>query len=478
MMRKLARIGKLELLAFGGGFGLMVFELVAARLLAPSIGSSTYIWTSVIGVIIAALSFGYYAGGKVADARAKQLDLAWLHLFVAVAIIFVLLASDLVLDWVVTIFDDQRMQGVVASLVLFAPASFLLGMLSPYLAKLNVTSLKTSGSSVASLSALNSVGGIVGTFAAGFILFSYIGSRETLIIVATLMVTLSWITVPQAQWRPRTAVSVIIGLMVMIPTAAPSNVRAVDTPSAHYSIYESQFNGSPVRVISTGPNVAQSGVNPNDPSKLVFWYTQQIAQIAEVLPQRQNILVLGGGAYTLPRYLAEKYPDTQIDVAEIDTQLVGLAREHFFYNDPSNIQLIDGDARAYINQTTKRYDLVVVDVYGDATVPFTFTTKEYGDRLATIVNERGAVAVNMIAGTRGVCRELFGMLDAPYRLHFPEVTYRIEESSVVRSNIVVSYSYQPLAWTGEVKPPLASSPLFTDNFSPAERLQQACRNQT
>ena len=58
---------KLGILAAFAGFVLMVFELVAARILAPTIGSSTYVWTSVIGVIILALSAGYWWGGKIAD---------------------------------------------------------------------------------------------------------------------------------------------------------------------------------------------------------------------------------------------------------------------------------------------------------------------------------------------------------------------------------------------------------------------------
>ena len=67
---------KLGILAAIAGFVLMVFEIAAARILAPSIGSSTYVWTSVIGVIIMALSVGYWAGGRVADKRNSPNDIA------------------------------------------------------------------------------------------------------------------------------------------------------------------------------------------------------------------------------------------------------------------------------------------------------------------------------------------------------------------------------------------------------------------
>lgn len=88
---------------------------------------------------------------------------------------------------------DGRVQGVVAALVLFAPASLALGMVSPYIAKLNITSLETSGQSVAMLSTINSIGSIAGTFIAGFILFSIIGSRETLVIIIALLVGAGWL---------------------------------------------------------------------------------------------------------------------------------------------------------------------------------------------------------------------------------------------------------------------------------------------
>lgn len=474
--KKLTRIGKLEVLAFGGGFALMVFELAAARILAPSIGSSTYIWTSVIGVIIAALSLGYYAGGRIADSRKREVDLGWLHLFTAVAVVFVLVSYIPVIDWAVESFDDPRIQGVFASLVLFAPASFLLGALSPYLAKLNVTSLSSSGSAVASLSALNSVGGIVGTFLAGFVLFGLIGSRETMILVTVVLIALSWMTIPKQSWKARAAVTAGLLAIIALPVSTPG-IAHFDTPSAHYSVYEGRLDNKTVRVISTGPNVAQSGVYPNQPDKLVFWYTQQIDQISDTLNTPDNILVLGGGTFTLPRHFAAKYPDATIDVAEIDPELVHIAREHFFYDDPKNVNIVNQDARTYVNQTDQRYDLVVVDVYGDTSVPFSFTTKEYGDQIRRITRPDGAVAVNMIAGTAGECGRLFNALDAPYRQHFANADYKVQQSDRPHSNIIVRYSNQSASWNDSEPLQMTTARLYTDNFSPTDQMQQNCRTQ-
>jgi predicted membrane-bound spermidine synthase len=76
----------LGLYAAASGFILMVFELSAARLLAPTIGSSMYVWTSVIGIIVLALSVGFWCGGRLADQRNRSTDVIVLFGLIGVAI--------------------------------------------------------------------------------------------------------------------------------------------------------------------------------------------------------------------------------------------------------------------------------------------------------------------------------------------------------------------------------------------------------
>ena len=464
----------LEITAFVSGFALMAFELAAARILAPSIGSSTYVWTSVIGVIIAALSLGYYVGGRLADARHRAIDVAWLSLASAIVITSVLLLYANTLDWIIEVFDDARIQGVVASLLLFAPASFALGMLSPYLVKLKITSLETSGQSVAGLSALNSIGGIVGTFITGFILFSVIGSREIVALVALMMLVVSWGFMPRHRLRGRVAAS--IGLVFIISLLlTQQNPSSIDTPSARYEIIEGSMNGRAIRGIATGPTGIQSAVYQDGSDELVFWYTQQLAEVVERAPSKGRILVLGGGTLTLPQYLAVKYPASKIDVVEIDPELAVIARERFHYTDPRNVTLHFDDARAYINQTERRYDVILVDVYSDTSVPFSLITAEYGQQIERISTDDGVVAANMIAGPVGACGELLTALDAPYAQYDRMSWYKMQRPHEQRSNLIAVYSREPLEWGGRQSfEYLARKPAYTDNFAPIETLQQAC----
>jgi hypothetical protein len=116
---------KFEIVAFTTGFALLAYELVAARILAPSIGSSVYVWTSVIGVIIAALSAGYAAGGLVADKRVKETDISWLLLMAAGSMALTLGLSDTILEVVSANVNDPRLQGLFVSTILFSPTTLL-----------------------------------------------------------------------------------------------------------------------------------------------------------------------------------------------------------------------------------------------------------------------------------------------------------------------------------------------------------------
>lgn len=475
MKERLGRIGRLEIVAFFSGFALMVYELAGARILTPAIGSSTYVWTSVIGVIIAAMSIGYWTGGKLADSRGYRIDIARLCLAVGLAITWTLIAYPSVLSWVAESFTDPRWQGVIASLLLFVPTSFLLGVLSPYLAKLNVRSLKTSGSKVASLSALNSVGGITGTFMAGFVLFGYIGSYETLALLAGMMVLLSWLVSPRVEWKFRAGLSaaVLIILMMPLPTARGIDI---DTPSAHYVITEGiNEEKRAIRGLATGPDATQSAVYIDRPDELLFWYTRQFDAIVDATPERKDILILGGGALTLPRHLAKEYPESKIDVVEIDPELADISRRYFYYDDPKNVQLFFDDARSFVNKINKQYDIILVDVYSDSHVPFSMMTREYGHALDKALKKDGVVAANMIAGFEMGCGILLNALDAPYRDRFRHVLYAMQDNRQPFSNMIVAYSRSSKEIHGLRPLSLETYTLYTDNLAPAERLQDDCR---
>lgn len=465
---------RLEFISFVTGFSLLTYELAAARVLAPSIGSSTYVWTGVIGVIIAALSLGFFAGGKVADARNRLSDLVALLLLASGAAVLTLLTYEGVLQSVVDSVEDSRIQAVVAALTLFAPTSFFIGMTSPYLAKLNVRSLQETGRSIASLDMLNAIGGIAGTFVTGFILFGYIGSHEAIGVVAILLLLVSWLVAPRLQVTRRLIASGVLILCALTPAGIVQGVMPIDTASAHYEVVNGFFDDRLVTGLVTGPTGTQSAVYQNGTGEPVFWYVREAARVT-IDRQPESVLILGGGAFTLPQYLSEQLPDTSIDVVEIDPELEAISRDYFGYRNPSNVTETFTDARAYLNRTNERYDVVVVDVYGDSSIPFTFMTDEYGAAVRNALKPGGVVIANVIGGLEGKCREALTAVDAAYRKHLPNVRYAVEpDRDVRRANHLLVYSKQALELDGFRELSLPELRPYTDNFAPAERLYYDC----
>ena len=319
-------------IAFVAGFCVMVFELVAARVMSPVVGASTYVWASIIGVIIAAMSLGYWLGGVLADTRSRDGDVAWLLLGAALLMLTELCQYHDILRWVAQLPIDIRLQATVAASLLFAPTSLVLGAVSPYLVERQTETLARTGRSVASLSAVNSIGGIVGTFAAGFFLFGWLGIHDVLVVLISLLVLASWLMVPGQRWQWRVVVSVLcVGLALgyrVAPVVQAQAAQTIDTAAAHYTLQQwRRQDGAIIRGIASGPAGVQSGVVVGQPQQLPFWYTRQMMHAVERAPQRQRILVLGGGTFTVPRLLAQRYPQSQIDVVEIDPGLVPIARQ-------------------------------------------------------------------------------------------------------------------------------------------------------
>lgn len=469
------KFSRLEIISFVTGFALMAFELVAARLLAPSIGASMYVWTGVIGVIIAALSLGYYVGGRVADARNRASDVAWLLIVGALLIGLVRLVYLPILAWLSTSEFDVRLQAVLASLLLFAPASFVLGTVSPYLAKLNVRSLKTSGQAVAHLSALNAVGGIMGTFVTGFILFGLLGSRETLVLIVVLVLAASWLVVPRTvSWQRLAGCGATI-VLALLPVATPGVIASIDTPSARYDILRGDFRGQTVTALVTGPDGIQSAVRTDGSDAPVFWYTKTMAELA-LRQKPTSILLLGGGTFTLPNYLAPRLPNSRIDVVEIDPELQAIARQYFYYRAPSNVRAIASDARTFVNTAQRQYDLILVDVYGDGIIPFALATKEYGQSLQRLLRPDGRIVANLIGAEAGPCRRLLETISATYTEVLP---YRLLATEADRprtasGNYIAVYSRTPLQLPGFSALPSTATAL-SDNFAPTEQLYYTCR---
>jgi predicted membrane-bound spermidine synthase len=173
------------LLAFIGSACTLVIELIAGRIMAPYIGVSLYTWTSVIGVVLAGMSVGNFAGGVVADRFASWRALAVIFIAGSVACVGILVVTQAIVG---VTFGVSFLPRIVLSIaVIFFLPSFVLGMVSPMVVKLALANLEHSGHTVGTIYASSTVGSIVGTFVTGFWLISWIGTRRIVWLVAIIL---------------------------------------------------------------------------------------------------------------------------------------------------------------------------------------------------------------------------------------------------------------------------------------------------
>lgn len=181
----------LEITAFFCGAAVMAFEIIASRMLGPYVGTSTLVWTSIIGVILLSLAAGYYWGGRLAD-RKPRADILSFIIFLAGVIIFITtLLKEIVMQFLITSISDVRVISLIASLVLFMVPSVLLGTVSPFAVRIKLKSVAKTGSTVGNLYAISTVGSITGVFLAGFYLIPAFRISDILYLLSIVLIAVS-----------------------------------------------------------------------------------------------------------------------------------------------------------------------------------------------------------------------------------------------------------------------------------------------
>ncbi|HEY0458879.1 MAG TPA: fused MFS/spermidine synthase, partial [Pyrinomonadaceae bacterium] len=256
----------LETTVFVCGALVMIYEIIGSRILSPYIGTSTYVWTSLIGVILGALSLGYWLGGKTADRKPDLKILASVIFLAGGAVAVTILFKDIFLSFIAASPLILELKSVVAALVLFAPASVLLGFVTPYAVKLKMLSLSDTGKTVGRLYALSTVGSILGTFAAGFFLIPFVGSTRTLYFLGFCLLGLSLLLAPFAVTKANLTTLILFAFGILATEAnsnlllKTSDLHDIDTEYNRVQIFTTTDDqtGRPMRALAIDPYFIQS----------------------------------------------------------------------------------------------------------------------------------------------------------------------------------------------------------------------------
>lgn len=380
---------------------IMILELVAGRIVAPYVGVSLYTWTSIIGIVLAGISLGNYIGGRLADRRGSPHLLGILFLLAGLTS-FGVLAVDLIgtimpSGWPVIL------EILVLVTVLFFVPCLVLGTISPVVAKLAVRDLSKTGRTVGKIYAAGTVGSIVGTFATGFVLIAWFGTTAIVWGVALVLIGLGLIFLwAGRRWAFIAALLVVAaGLAGAQASGWLASRCTLETNYFCIKVREETRAGRPVRVLVLD-RLVHSYSSLDDPTFLVYDYEQLYAQLVRYRAEDSGdlrALFIGGGGYTFPRYMEALYPDSAIDVIEIDPGVTQVAYDLLGLAADTKIRSFNEDARLFLARAPdRRYDLIMGDAFNDFSVPYHLTTREFNQQVRAWLEDDGLYMVNIIDG--------------------------------------------------------------------------------
>jgi spermidine synthase len=443
----MSRPRTLSLLVFGAGTGTLATEISASRLLAPYYGSSTIVWANLIGLVLLALSLGYWLGGRLADRRPEPQLLGRLVVGAAVFVAAIPFVTEPILDVAAEGLDELSAGAVIgsffATLFLFAPPVLLLGMVSPFAIRLAVTAVESAGAVAGRLYALSTAGSLLGTFLPALVTIPAFGTQRTLLLSAAVL------AVSGALLLPRRALVVAGGLVALL-LLPPGEIRAGggllhEEESRYQFIRVTERDG--VRRLYLNEGVAVHSVWREDEVLTGgVWDTFLVVPLLLDRPP-ERLAVLGNAGGTVARAFGEFYPRVEIDGVEIDPAVTDVAYRYFGLGDNPRVTTHDADARPFLRRTERRYDLIYADAYHQPYVPFYLATREFFELVRSRLRPGGIIALNVatVPGNRALERELAGTLAGVFA--------DVRVWPVLRFNHIVIGLTEPGAKVGEPSDP-------------------------
>lgn len=184
------RIAFSYLIAGWSGFFVMAVELLGGRLLAPTFGSSIYVWGAIITIFMLALSIGYLAGGRYSLHRPSVSRLGVILVVAALSTLPILWFGERMLDAVSIAVPDPRFGSLLGATCLFFVPTLFSGMVSPYAVRLLVNDRATSGRHAGQLYFVSTFGSAAGTLATSFYLVLVLEVNQILMALIALSLTI------------------------------------------------------------------------------------------------------------------------------------------------------------------------------------------------------------------------------------------------------------------------------------------------
>jgi spermidine synthase len=477
------------------GGAILIVEILGAKMLAPYVGTSHFVWTAQIAVTLISLAVGYYFGGWLVD-RSPRLN----RLFFCIAIAAAYLAfTTLIVENVAYSFLKMNlaMGALCSSAVLFFVPLTLLAAVGPFLIRVLALSFSTIGGQIGRLSAISTFGSVLGTILIGYVLLPFLPNSVTMYLTAGLLLILSATYFLFWSKKGIATLSVIPFLGLALGALGVRRdltrnwqiVRELYRANSDFGMLQVvEFKRQPRRYYLNDYLVQNTYDVESRKSTSLFTYMLRYLATGYTT-NLQDVLCIGLGVGIVPGELAAQ--GANVDVVEINPAVVKVAKE-FFNLDTSKLHITLGDGRYFLNKSAKQYDAVVLDAFLGDSSPSHLMTKEAFENIRRVLKPKGVLVINSFGelepGKNFFAASLFKTLNTV----FPFVHAHGRPG---RGNLFFAASAQPLNFheisTADAHPEVQSDvaiclgpPLpidtkagrvLTDDFNPVEFFDAANR---
>lgn len=194
----------------------------------------------------------------------------------------------------------------------------------------------------------------------------------------------------------RTAIPIGLLLVAAAYVVSSAAERVLyDKPSAYNTIVVTEDDQG-LRTLSFEPGGArQSVVKVGDPDHLELPYARAMAVGLVVAERPRRVLIVGLGGGTIPGFLHKHFPQTIIDVVDIDPDVVAVAKKFFGFREDATLRAHVADGRRFVATHPKQYDIIFLDAFGADNIPYHLATREFLDLVRAALTPRGIVLANV-----------------------------------------------------------------------------------
>jgi spermidine synthase len=383
------------------GGAIMIVEILGAKMLAPFVGTSHFVWTAQIAVTLMALAAGYYAGGRLVDQGLRLGRIYWAVLGAAAYLGLSVLAVGPVAEGCLNF--DLEIGSLLASAFLFFVPLALLAMVGPFFVRMLTDNVANMGGNVGRLIAISTLGSFAGTVLIGYVLIPFLPNSITMYLTscALMAVAAGYFLRWGRNNTPPAAVAGAVILGVLLGGLGAAQDRPINTKTWH-ELYRANSNFGRLQVLGASNETRrlylylddfldQDTYDP-DAKKSVAAFTYMLHDLARGYNTNiHDVLCLGLGVGIVPMQFARE--GARVKAVEINPAVVPLA-EKFFDFDPARVHVTIDDARHFLNGAKTHYDAIILDAFVGDSSPSHLFSREAFAAMRRVLNPGGVLVIN------------------------------------------------------------------------------------